>query len=77
MPAPHLVQIAGFEFRFAARASMRMPGYSGSAWRGGFGRALRRAVCITGLPACPGCAFETPPGAEGGSREGRVGHSAV
>jgi hypothetical protein len=27
---------------------MRMPGYMGSAWRGGFGRALRRAVCVTG-----------------------------
>jgi hypothetical protein len=76
MPAAHLLQIAGYEFRFAARAPMRMPGYSGSAWRGGFGRALRRAVCITGLPTCPGCpfetrcvypyVFETPPGAEGG-----------
>jgi hypothetical protein len=58
MPAAHLLQIAGYEFRFAARAPMRMPGYLGSAWRGGFGRALRRAVCITGLPTCPGCAFE-------------------
>jgi CRISPR-associated endoribonuclease Cas6 len=76
MPAPHVVPIAGFEFRFAARAPMRVPGYLGSAWRGGFGRALRRAVCITGLPVCPGCpfetrcvypyVFETPPGAEGG-----------
>jgi hypothetical protein len=76
MPAAQLLQIAGYEFRFAARAPMRMPGYSGSAWRGGFGRALRRAVCITGLETCPGCpfeascvypyVFETPPGAEGG-----------
>jgi hypothetical protein len=48
----------------------------GSAWRGGFGRALRRAVCVTGLPTCPGCPFEascvypylfeTMPGGEGG-----------
>jgi hypothetical protein len=55
---------------------MRMPGYMGSAWRGGFGRALRRAVCITGLNTCPGCQFEascvypylfeTAPGGEGG-----------
>ena len=48
----------------------------GSAWRGAFGRALRRSVCITNLPRCDGCAlldhcvyprtFEkrTPPGAE-------------
>ena len=55
---------------------MRLPGYTGSAWRGGFGRALRRAVCVTGLPTCPGCRFETScvypylfetaPGGEGG-----------
>jgi hypothetical protein len=37
---------------------MRVPGYMGSAWRGGFRRALRRAVCVTGLPTCPGCPFE-------------------
>ena len=53
-----------------------MPGYMGSAWRGGFGRALRRAVCVTGLPSCPGCRFEascvypylfeTAPGGESG-----------
>jgi hypothetical protein len=55
---------------------MRMPGYMGSAWRGGFGRALRRAACVTGLPTCPGCPFEascvypylfeTAPGGTGG-----------
>ena len=55
---------------------MRMPGYMGSAWRGGFGRALRRAVCVTGLSTCPGCPFEascvypylfeTAPGGKGG-----------
>jgi hypothetical protein len=54
----HLVNVAAFDFRFRARAPMRLPGYMGSAWRGGFGRALRRAVCITGLPTCPGCRFE-------------------
>jgi hypothetical protein len=55
---------------------MRLPGYMGSAWRGGFGRALRRTVCVTGLPACPSCPFaascvypylfETAPAGEGG-----------
>ena len=51
-------------------------GYLGSAWRGVFGRALRKAVCVTRLPACDPCVllrscpypflFEsrTPPGAE-------------
>jgi hypothetical protein len=52
------LEVAAFDFRFRARARMRMPGYMGSAWRGGFGRALRRAVCVTGLPACPSCPFE-------------------
>ena len=51
-------------------------GYLGSAWRGAFGHALRKAVCVTRLPACDPCVllrscpypflFEsrTPPGAE-------------
>jgi hypothetical protein len=70
------LEVAAFDFRFHARQQMRMPGYMGSAWRGGFGRALRRAVCVTGLPTCPGCRFEascvypylfeTAPGGEGG-----------
>ena len=70
------LEVAAFDFRFRARAPMRLPGYMGSAWRGGFGRALRRAVCVTGLPTCPGCAFEgscvypylfeTPSGGENG-----------
>src|SRR5438874_10510318 len=70
------LQVAAFDFRFQARQQMRMPSYMGSAWRGGFGRALRRAVCVTGLTSCPGCPFEascvypylfeTAPGGEGG-----------
>lgn len=70
------LEVAALDFRFRARQQMRMPGYMGSAWRGGFGRALRRAVCVTGLSTCPGCPFETScvypylfetaPGGEGG-----------
>jgi hypothetical protein len=52
------LEVAALEFRFRARQQMRMPGYMGSAWRGGFGRALRRAVCVTGMSTCPGCPFE-------------------
>src|SRR5947207_242472 len=51
------LEVAALDFRFRARQQMRLPGYMGSAWRGGFGRALRRAVCVTGLPTCPGCRF--------------------
>jgi hypothetical protein len=46
-------------------------GFLGSAWRDAFGHALKRAVCVTGLPECPQCmlyrgctypyVFETPP----------------
>ncbi|MGH8563142.1 MAG: CRISPR system precrRNA processing endoribonuclease RAMP protein Cas6 [Gammaproteobacteria bacterium] len=60
-------------YRFAFRAvdELRLPRFPGSAWRGVFGHALKRAVCVTGLPTCPDCllyrscaypyVFETPP----------------
>lgn len=32
-----------------------MPAYAGSAWRGAFGHALKRLVCVTREPACPPC----------------------
>ena len=56
-------------------ASLRAA-YLGSAWRGAFGHALRKTVCVTRLPACDPCVllyscpypflFEsrTPPGAK-------------
>jgi hypothetical protein len=71
-----LLEVAGFELRFAARAQMRLTGYTGSAWRGDFGRALRRAACMTGLETCADCpllarcvypyVFETPGGPDAG-----------
>jgi hypothetical protein len=48
------LELAAFDFRFRARSRIACPGYMGSAWRGGFGRALRRAVCVTGLPTFEG-----------------------
>jgi len=58
-----------FVFERAQAAGRR--GFDGSAWRGAFGHALRRTVCVTRLPACEGCLlyrscvspyiFETPP----------------
>ncbi len=59
-------------------------GYLGSAWRGAFGHALRKTVCVTRLPACEPCVlvqscpypylFEsrTPPGAAKLSRYPRT-----
>jgi CRISPR/Cas system endoribonuclease Cas6 (RAMP superfamily) len=50
---------------------LRLPDYAGSLLRGVFGAALRKAACMTGMPACPACPlwrtcpypalFETPP----------------
>lgn len=66
-----------YRLRFAASDAKALAGRQlGSAWRGAFGRALRRSVCITNLPTCDTCAlldhcvyprtFEkrTPPDAE-------------
>lgn len=62
--------LARYRLRFRAAAPLRLPDYAGSAWRGGFGRALKRLVCVTREPHCPDCLlyrscaypylFETP-----------------
>jgi len=70
LPAPALpLGVYRFVFERAQAAGRR--GFDGSAWRGAFGRALRRTVCVTRQPACAGCLlyrscvypyiFETPP----------------
>ncbi len=38
----------------------RWPSFSGSAWRGAFGHALKRTVCVMHLRPCPGCPLEPP-----------------
>ncbi|HRD50960.1 MAG TPA: CRISPR system precrRNA processing endoribonuclease RAMP protein Cas6, partial [Candidatus Contendobacter sp.] len=63
--------LALYRLRFIAQETVRLPAYAGSAWRGVFGRALKRLVCVTREPACPPCLlyrscvypylFETPP----------------
>lgn len=67
---PHL-PLAHYRLHFRAQDPLRLPEYSGSAWRGVFGRALRKAVCVTRQRDCAGCmlhgscvysyVFETPP----------------
>jgi hypothetical protein len=42
-------------FRFEAKVAGRWPVFSGSAWHGAFGRALRRISCVTRAPVCDGC----------------------
>ncbi len=58
MPAASFLQVAGFERRFAVGASVLLPGCTGSAWRGGFGRTPRRIAGITDLKARPDCPVE-------------------
>lgn len=69
-PLPNL-PIGRYRLEFQALDPIKLPEYSGSAWRGVFGRALKRLVCVTREPACPACLlyrscvypylFETPP----------------
>lgn len=66
-----MLPLGRYRFVFRAVDDLRLPHYPGSAWRGAFGHALKRAVCVTGLPTCPDCllyrscaypyVFETPP----------------
>lgn len=38
-----------------ATGDLRLPRFTGSAWRGAFGKSLRQHVCLTGAPECSGC----------------------
>ena len=63
--------LARFRITVEARTPIVFHHYSGSAWRGVFGRALRKAACVTSERDCEQCMlyrscvysyiFETPP----------------
>ncbi len=63
--------VSRYRLHFIAQEPLRLPAYAGSAWRGAFGHALKRLVCVTHEPHCPDCLlyrscsypylFETPP----------------
>jgi hypothetical protein len=40
---------------FAPVERLALQPYAGSAWRGAFGHALKRTVCIAGMRPCAGC----------------------
>jgi hypothetical protein len=42
-------------FQLEALDPIRLPGYSGSAFRGLLGHSLRHSVCVTRAPNCDGC----------------------
>jgi hypothetical protein len=46
-------------FQCEAQEPIRLPHYSGSAWRGLIGSSLRRSVCVTRQPTCEGCLLRT------------------
>lgn len=68
--------VGRYHFLMQESATVRLPDYAGSTWRGALGHALRRLVCVTHAPVCDdcpiraGCAyatfFETPAPPESG-----------
>ena len=68
---PLTLPVARHRLHFVAQEPLRLPAYAGSAWRGAFGHALKRLVCVTRESRCPDCLlyrscsypylFETPP----------------
>lgn len=83
MPA---LPLARYRLQFTALTPVSLPPFAGSTWRGAFGSALKRLVCVTRAPACPpcplwrGCAypylFDTPPLA-GDSLLAKTGHAPL
>jgi len=71
VPSPLRLPLTLFECHFQLDGTARLPAYPGSAWRGAFGHALKRAVCVARGTECPACLlyrtcaypyiFETPP----------------
>ncbi|ESQ14167.1 MAG: hypothetical protein N838_12615 [Thiohalocapsa sp. PB-PSB1] len=65
-----MLRLQRLRFQFQAIDPIRLPTFSGSAWRGLLGHSLRRSVCVTRAPNCDGCLlrgqcfystfFETP-----------------
>jgi len=64
-------RVAKFRFTISAKEHIRFPPYKGSAFRGGFGYAFKRVVCVIKDKECDDCLlkqkciysyiFETPP----------------
>jgi hypothetical protein len=65
------IPIKQYRFYFRSAFPWGLPGYPGSAWRGAFGHALKRTVCVVRNTPCGQCLlksacaysyiFETPP----------------
>ena len=87
IPIPTL-PLKRLRFQCEALEPIRLPPYTGSAWRGLIGTSLRRSVCVTRQPTCDGCLlrtqcaystfFESPPAsAETAARYNALPHPFV
>jgi len=66
-----VLTVGQYKLTFAAGTAGKLPDWTGSAWRGAFGHALKQSVCVTGMKDCAPCPmfgrcvhariFETPP----------------
>lgn len=74
--SPPSLPMSRYRLRFTAEQPVALPPPAGAIWRGAFGHALKRLVCVTREPRCPDCLlyrsclypylFETPPDPEAG-----------
>ena len=65
------IPLITYRFYFETHQPVRLPDYPGSAWRGAFGHALKKTVCVVRNTPCHQCllkhacaysyVFETPP----------------
>jgi len=66
-----VLPIYQYQLQFNVEDKSRLPEFAGSAWRGAFGHALKKTVCVVRDTACSSCmlktscaysyVFETPP----------------
>lgn len=66
----NMFALARYRFLYRVEDTIRLPEYAGSTWRGAFGHALKKLVCVTRERQCPPCLlyrnclypqlFETP-----------------
>ena len=55
----HSLRFAQFKFTIEAVEKLQLPDYKGSALRGGFGYAFRKATCLTRDRQCTPCILKT------------------
>jgi hypothetical protein len=53
-----MLPVVLLRFQFSAPDGFRRPAFPEAAWRGAFGYALKRALCLTRMKACAGCPYE-------------------